>query len=145
MQTTKSETAEQIHVECMANSICSVGSGGHAITTHRQCGSIPLAGCSSQTDSIAEWYNPAKYSDIADCPQGSGRQHKDAGQAAEALHALKESLGMCDGWRLTNGATKEFSYLQASTGSQSRIDRIYVRCGMMKGMDAWNIEEHGVP
>jgi exonuclease III len=52
--------------------------------------------------------------------------HSDNTEATEALDNFKASLQLLDGWRKTYPTTKSYSYMQKSSGSQSRIDRIYV-------------------
>ncbi|KAI0349298.1 hypothetical protein OH77DRAFT_1499623 [Trametes cingulata] len=60
------------------------------------------------------------------------------------LRELMRDNGMEDGWRTENPDKRGFSYLQLSTGSQSRIDRIYAKRCRRKDLDAWNIEDTGL-
>ncbi|KAI0684820.1 Endonuclease/exonuclease/phosphatase, partial [Cerioporus squamosus] len=65
-----------------------------------------------------------------------------------AVASLRVFLSRCeliDGWRARNGSSRQFSYLQTSTGSQSRIDRIYVSHTILKMSHSWEIDPPGVP
>ncbi|KAL1938742.1 hypothetical protein VTO73DRAFT_11345 [Trametes versicolor] len=63
----------------------------------------------------------------------------------EALQALCGKLTLLDGWRITQPLEKGFTYMQESTASQSRLDRIYVRRAMAKDCSEWGIVEPGIP
>ncbi|KAI0720986.1 Endonuclease/exonuclease/phosphatase, partial [Cerioporus squamosus] len=65
--------------------------------------------------------------------------------AAAALAAFVAALGVVDGWRARHGAARAFSYLQKSTGSQSRLDRIYVSPHVLGMSHSWDIGPSGVP
>ncbi|EIW57569.1 DNase I-like protein, partial [Trametes versicolor FP-101664 SS1] len=71
--------------------------------------------------------------------------HTDPERATEPLRKLRDDLHLLDGWRDAYKQTKAFTFLQESTGSQSRIDRAYVRRAMLKDCDEWQITESGVP
>ncbi|KAJ3817517.1 Endonuclease/exonuclease/phosphatase, partial [Lentinula raphanica] len=71
--------------------------------------------------------------------------HDDPDEACEALDDLKLSLNLRDGWRSTFPSTKAFTYLQAGSGVQSRIDRIYLTDPMLETAREWQIRESGVP
>jgi hypothetical protein len=64
--------------------------------------------------------------------------------AVTAFDKLKSYLGFTDGWRSTYPTTKAFTYLQKATGSQSRIDRILVKHGLMDQAYEWEIQTVGV-
>lgn len=66
--------------------------------------------------------------------------HTDYGQAVEALGNLRESLGLIDGWRTINPDEKSYSFLQKSTGAQSRIDRIYINQDFLVNTVDWTTE-----
>ncbi|EKM57928.1 uncharacterized protein PHACADRAFT_89185, partial [Phanerochaete carnosa HHB-10118-sp] len=51
--------------------------------------------------------------------------HADHAKAVTELNALKTRLNLYDSWCATYPDTRDFSFYQGSTGSQSRIDRIY--------------------
>jgi hypothetical protein len=70
--------------------------------------------------------------------------HPDNTEATEALQDLKSELLLQDGWRRTFPTTKAYSYLQKSTGSQSRIDRIYATEETLKFSLEWNIQTTGI-
>ncbi|KAI1786137.1 Endonuclease/exonuclease/phosphatase [Ganoderma leucocontextum] len=61
-----------------------------------------------------------------------------------ALRTLRVSADLIDGWRLENPTERAFTYLQTSTGSQSRIDRIYVKRAMERRTVDWQIKEPGI-
>ncbi len=69
----------------------------------------------------------------------------DNGAAVQALQALLIKLGLVDGWRSCNGSSRLFSYHQVSSGSQSRIDRIYVSCATLSMSHSWDIRSSGIP
>ncbi|KAI0720820.1 Endonuclease/exonuclease/phosphatase, partial [Cerioporus squamosus] len=65
--------------------------------------------------------------------------------AVLALQAFLVKLSLVDGWRARNGASRMFSFLQLSSGSQSRIDRIYVSRSILRMSHLWAICSSGVP
>ncbi|EIW54961.1 DNase I-like protein, partial [Trametes versicolor FP-101664 SS1] len=69
----------------------------------------------------------------------------DAPRAVKALADLVSWLSMLDGWRSENPQTKGFTFMQPSTGSQSRLDRIYIRKAMSRDANGWNLTESGIP
>ncbi|KAL1948369.1 hypothetical protein VTO73DRAFT_12444 [Trametes versicolor] len=69
----------------------------------------------------------------------------DAPRAANALANLVSWLNMLDGWRTENPQTKGFTFMQPSTGSQSRLDRIYIRKAMSNDANGWTLAEPGIP
>ncbi|KAI0356449.1 DNase I-like protein, partial [Trametes cingulata] len=82
---------------------------------------------------------------ITEQPMDRLPARQDHEAAASSLSELLRSKDMLDGWRETYPNTRAFSYLQASTGSQSRIDRIYVKRGATSDYDGWMMKETGVP
>jgi len=70
--------------------------------------------------------------------------HTDDRGAVEALRALKNQVGVADGWRRTNPDRRGFTYLHKANGSQSRIDRIYVAEGMLHECTEWEIENTAI-
>ena len=67
--------------------------------------------------------------------------------AAEAVHALKELLNkyrLEDTWRKQNMTTRAYTYLQNATGSQSRIDRVYMNQRLEKCVQNWTISGPGI-
>ncbi|TFK94842.1 DNase I-like protein [Polyporus arcularius HHB13444] len=69
----------------------------------------------------------------------------DNSAAVQALQALLIKLGLVDGWRSRNGVARLFSYHQISSGSQSRIDRIYVSGATLSMSHSWDIRSSGIP
>ncbi|KAI0667421.1 Endonuclease/exonuclease/phosphatase, partial [Trametes maxima] len=69
---------------------------------------------------------------------------EDASRNVNALDTLKKKLRVRDGWRTANPQKRAFTYFQAATGSQSRIDRIYIREEMLNDADEWDIRESGI-
>jgi exonuclease III len=70
--------------------------------------------------------------------------HEDDHNAVESLRDLKTRFNMIDGWRAENGDDKAFTYLQTATGSQSRIDRIYMSREIFQNSREWLITTHGI-
>ncbi|KAJ3871287.1 Endonuclease/exonuclease/phosphatase [Lentinula edodes] len=70
--------------------------------------------------------------------------HDDPEEATDALDDLKTFLKLHDGWRTINPNKRSFSYMQLATGSQSRIDRIYVTDPLLETAREWNIRETGI-
>jgi ribonuclease HI/exonuclease III len=71
--------------------------------------------------------------------------HSDNSNAVEALCNLRYIFQVHDGWRYTNPTTKEYTFLQQTTGSHSRIDRIYISDKLLKHSFDWNIWTPGIP
>lgn len=69
----------------------------------------------------------------------------DQTEAVEDLGRLVGALGMTDGWRRNNPNARAFTYLQLATGSQSRIDRIYVPDELMQRAEDWEMTGPGFP
>ncbi|KAJ7643414.1 Endonuclease/exonuclease/phosphatase, partial [Mycena polygramma] len=67
----------------------------------------------------------------------------DAEAATQALGQLKALLGLKDGWRAVNPDTKDYTYMSPSSGSMSRLDRIYVPDDVLKTCRDWKIEDVG--
>ncbi|KAJ7469428.1 hypothetical protein FB451DRAFT_1091550, partial [Mycena latifolia] len=70
--------------------------------------------------------------------------HKDPSAVTEAMMRLKAKLHIQDGWRQTFPDTKGYTFLQAATGSQSRIDRILATENILKNSSDWTIESPGI-
>ncbi len=68
----------------------------------------------------------------------------DQDQAVRSLQALLTKLRLEDGWRARNGTTRSFSYLQTATGSQSRLDRVYVTGAILRMTHSWDIDPPGI-
>ncbi|KAK7040434.1 DNase I-like protein, partial [Favolaschia claudopus] len=68
----------------------------------------------------------------------------DPNAPVEALDELKIRLGLIDGWRETNPTTRAYTYLQKQTGSQSRIDRMYIRRDLFDNSFEWGIKTVGI-
>ncbi len=62
-----------------------------------------------------------------------------------ALRRFLSLLGLLDGWRCRNGTSHDFSYLQQASGSQSRIDRIYLTSRLLAMSHSWTILPPGIP
>ncbi|KAI0654609.1 Endonuclease/exonuclease/phosphatase [Cubamyces menziesii] len=69
----------------------------------------------------------------------------DPANARASLGALLGQASLRDLWREQHPTTKSYTYLHASTGSQSRLDRIYVRLHAMREFDDWDLVEPGLP
>ncbi len=71
--------------------------------------------------------------------------HKDNTNATQALAELKNHLQLKDGWREINPTTTAFTFMQLSTGSQSRIDRIYIANELASSCRNWGIKATHIP
>lgn len=65
--------------------------------------------------------------------------HPDSISATTALQSLRNKIKVVDGWRHTHPDEKDFSFMADATGSQSRIDRIYVSQPIMENAFEWGI------
>ena len=61
------------------------------------------------------------------------------------LRKLRSDANLIDGWRAANEATKGYTWTRDSDGTQSRIDRIYVREDMFPECSGWEIDAPPVP
>ncbi|OJT01831.1 Transposon TX1 uncharacterized 149 kDa protein [Trametes pubescens] len=68
----------------------------------------------------------------------------EAVRVTEALGALLQRHRLEDGWRVRNPYTKAFSYMQGSTGAQSRLDQIYLPKKLQKDAEDWGYKESGL-
>ncbi|KAI0329238.1 DNase I-like protein, partial [Cubamyces sp. BRFM 1775] len=71
-------------------------------------------------------------------------ERSDGEEPVRELDTFIESRNLVDGWRLTNAHKRAYTYLQRSTGSQSRIDRVYARRDILQDADNWDILEPGL-
>ncbi|KAJ7266032.1 Endonuclease/exonuclease/phosphatase, partial [Mycena rebaudengoi] len=69
---------------------------------------------------------------------------KDADAPVTALDDLKSYLQLCDGWRETYPTTRAYTYHQAATGVQSRLDRFYIKRSQFDQAYEWKIETPGI-
>ncbi|KAI0336024.1 DNase I-like protein, partial [Cubamyces sp. BRFM 1775] len=81
---------------------------------------------------------------IVESPMDRVPERGDNGEAVDALNALTRAKNMVDGWRVTNADEKMYTYMQKSTGSQSRIDRIYIRKDILADADNWDVLDPGL-
>ncbi|KAI0357400.1 DNase I-like protein, partial [Trametes cingulata] len=72
-------------------------------------------------------------------------ERTDAEGQSESFFELIQNMSLVDGWRSDNPQTRTFSYMQESTGSQSRIDRIYVSRRHRNDFNQWGFLESGIP
>jgi ribonuclease HI/exonuclease III len=68
----------------------------------------------------------------------------DAG-ATEALRDFRIPHDLVDGWRRTHPTTKNYTWSRESDGTQSRIDRIYIRENFLPDCNGWEIETPPIP
>ncbi|PPR02140.1 hypothetical protein CVT24_011391 [Panaeolus cyanescens] len=71
-------------------------------------------------------------------------QRLDNQSVTERLQNIKENLRLQDSWQNDNPATKEFTYYQKSSGSQSRIDRIYLTEALGRHCHSWENRHSGL-
>ena len=70
---------------------------------------------------------------------------QDGEIATESLRELRSELDLVDGWRHTNPDTKGYTWIRESDGTQSRIDRIYVREDFLADCKDWEITQPPIP
>lgn len=70
--------------------------------------------------------------------------HTNNVDTPESFDELKEYFELKDGWRNTNPTTKAYTFWQEGTGSQSRIDRIYMTDHTMESCQDWKTEAPGI-
>jgi ribonuclease HI/exonuclease III len=71
--------------------------------------------------------------------------HLDREGTIEALTKLKDKYRLADGWRTTYQTLKDYTFVQESTKSRSRIDRIYVTKTLLNDAREWQINVVGIP
>jgi exonuclease III len=71
--------------------------------------------------------------------------YRDAQNVSDAMSALQEKLDLCDGWRYIYPDLPNYSFLQNLSGSQLRIDRIYVPFESLVDLSDWEIETCTLP
>ncbi|KAJ7235977.1 DNase I-like protein [Mycena rebaudengoi] len=70
--------------------------------------------------------------------------HPDANAAVTALDELKSYLRVIDGWREMYPTTRAYTYHQLATGSQSRLDRFYIKRDRFEHTMEWEIRTTGI-
>ncbi|KAH9848339.1 Endonuclease/exonuclease/phosphatase, partial [Lenzites betulinus] len=68
----------------------------------------------------------------------------DSQTTVAAFTALRDRLALRDSWRGAHPTARVFTYCQHATGSQSRLDRIYVRHELATAAADWVIGPAGV-
>ncbi|KIY51495.1 DNase I-like protein [Fistulina hepatica ATCC 64428] len=71
-------------------------------------------------------------------------ERRDSDDTVNALDELKQHFRLKDGWRSANPNERGYTYMQTATGSQSRIDRIYVTNAIYKNALHWEIEQTSI-
>ncbi|KAF8868989.1 Endonuclease/exonuclease/phosphatase, partial [Infundibulicybe gibba] len=66
--------------------------------------------------------------------------HPDHNNQTETLHDLKSSFDLVDGWRRENPHTLGYTYQQANSGIQSRIDHIYISNALLNTSCEWKMQ-----
>ncbi|KAJ7203194.1 Endonuclease/exonuclease/phosphatase [Mycena rebaudengoi] len=69
----------------------------------------------------------------------------DTASPTSALDELKCYFQMVDGWRETYPTTRAYTFHSPVTGSQSRIDRIYIKRHLFEHAFDWSIKTVGIP
>ncbi|RDX49566.1 DNase I-like protein [Lentinus brumalis] len=70
---------------------------------------------------------------------------RDPQEAVEALQDFCRTIAVTDGWRQREPATRCYTFCQLSTGSQSRIDRIYTTASISEAANDWETTGPGIP
>ncbi|KAH9857505.1 Endonuclease/exonuclease/phosphatase, partial [Lenzites betulinus] len=81
---------------------------------------------------------------IVEAAEDRAPARADPARANSSLTELKTSLNLTDGWRNMNPNKRGFTFIQSCTGSQSRLDRIYVSNRLLMKSAHWIIEEPGI-
>ena len=68
----------------------------------------------------------------------------DDQRATAEFRDLRVLLNVTDGWREENGMERKFTYVQAATASQSRLDRIYATDEIREKSFDWMIRDSGI-
>ncbi|RDX41984.1 DNase I-like protein, partial [Lentinus brumalis] len=68
----------------------------------------------------------------------------DHQEAVDRLGEFRNRLDLVDGLREREPQLRLYTYLQMSTGSQSRIDRIYLSRTLMKNANEWKVTGPGI-
>ncbi|KAF9783393.1 Endonuclease/exonuclease/phosphatase, partial [Thelephora terrestris] len=71
--------------------------------------------------------------------------NQDDAQSTEILRELKMKYNLTDGWRKANPDEKAYTWSRDSDGTQSRIDRIYVREDYFDNCADWDINPTPIP
>ncbi|KAI0697712.1 Endonuclease/exonuclease/phosphatase [Cerioporus squamosus] len=82
---------------------------------------------------------------VVEAPIDRFPPRSDPTAPVNALGDLMASLRMADGLRNEEPETKCFTFLQGGSGSQSRIDRIYIKRELTDLAHEWRTEPPGVP
>lgn len=69
-------------------------------------------------------------------------QHTDNDHVVNAFTIIKNKYELIDGWRWQNPDLQDYTYIQPSTNSMSRIDRIYANKNLYKKAYNWGIIEN---
>ena len=69
---------------------------------------------------------------------------EDDGKVKQEWKKIKDKFKLVDGWRMHNPLKKDYTYMQKSTGSMSRIDRIYMNKRTCLYGYNWNHVETGI-
>ncbi|KAK7016021.1 DNase I-like protein [Favolaschia claudopus] len=103
---------------------------------------------------IWEWYEERRGmrgpdlmggdTNIVESPLDRLPARADPSAPVDALDELKIRFNLIDGYRETNPTTRAYTYLQKHTGSQSRIDRFYIRRDLFDNSFEWGIRTTGI-
>ncbi|PBK94268.1 hypothetical protein ARMGADRAFT_1045735 [Armillaria gallica] len=69
----------------------------------------------------------------------------DYGPAVNSLDEMRSSLHLIDGWQDCYPTTLKYTWQHTATGTQSHLDRIYVKNSINEYCYEWAIEKSGVP
>ncbi|KAH9856291.1 Endonuclease/exonuclease/phosphatase, partial [Lenzites betulinus] len=68
----------------------------------------------------------------------------DPAASVAAFTTLRERLGLTNSWRMAHPDAREYTYCQAASGSQSRLDRVYISRALRHAAADWAIGPAGV-
>ncbi|KAH9853569.1 Endonuclease/exonuclease/phosphatase, partial [Lenzites betulinus] len=111
------------------------------------------------TENATFWDNITSYFDntgsrkpdilMGDCNVVEAKEDRapsrpDPEKPRSSLRTVLRTLRLTDGWRATHPGVRTFTFTQESTGSQSRIDRIYIATDLMNKAADWKVAGSGV-
>ena len=94
---------------------------------------------------IDDWREPILMGDFNFVEEAIDRQpqHPDDNRITNAFRKIKQKLKLIDGWRMHNPHEIKHTFMQESSKSLSRIDRIYMTKEVYRYSYAWDVESSG--
>jgi len=95
---------------------------------------------------IEDWNEPIIMGDFNFVEDAIDRypKRKDNEPITNEWNKIQKKFNLLDGWRIHNNYDLEYTYTQKTTGSMSRIDRVYTTRKMITSTFDWIIDETGI-